>query len=257
MKVLILAGGLGTRLSEYTHSVPKPMIEIGHQPILCHIMDFYSGFGFNDFVVALGYKGEFIKDYFLRQHAYGSDISIDLSSGSVRYYPKHLKPWNVTLVDTGADTMTGGRILRLRDYFEDTFLLTYGDGLSNVNLNELITFHKQSNSHLTLTAVNPASRYGELNLSDTDQVMSFTEKPNFTDHWINGGFMVAEPDLFRYIEDDETILEASTMPRLAAENKLSAYKHYGFWQCMDTVRDKMFLQSIYDSGTIPWQYASE
>jgi len=235
MKAVILAGGYGTRISDFDNEEsilkPKPMIGIGGSPILWHILKIYSSYGINDFVICCGHKGEQIKEYF---------DSIDST------------PWNIELVDTGHNTMTGGRLKRVQNHIDSTFCLTYGDGLSNVNINNLITFHREKKSIATLTAVLPPERYGVLSLNE-DQVIKFREKPSGENSWINGGFFVFEPEIFNYLEDDSTILERTPLETLAKENKLTAFKHNGFWYAMDTLRDKKYLEKLYESGNIPWK----
>lgn len=252
MKVLLLAGGLGTRLAELTHSIPKPMAEIGGIPIIHHIMSYYALFGHNEFVVALGYKGSVVKDYFLNLYNRNSDFTINLSNGLVDYHSVLSNNWKVTLVDTGLETMTGGRIKALSKYFNRTFFLTYGDGLSNVDLDKLLEFHYLKEAMITLTSVNPTSRYGRLNINSDSMVDTFDEKPKFGSDWINGGFMVAEPQIFSMIEDSSTIFEHEPLSRVASMGKLAAFKHYGFWQCMDTLRDKNLLDGILSKGNPPW-----
>ena len=231
MKTVILAGGYGTRISEESHLKPKPMIEIGGKPILWHIMKIYSSYNINDFVICLGYKGEIIKKYFA-----------ELDS----------TPWNVELVDTGEDTMTGGRIKRIQKYVDDTFCLTYGDGLSNVDINGLISFHKEKKSTVTLTAIHPPERFGVLNLSE-NYVTEFHEKHSGESSWINGGFYVFEPEIFDYLDDDSTVLERTPFETLAKEHKLIAFKHEGFWHPMDTLREKKELERLWVSGKAPWK----
>ena len=252
MKVVILAGGFGTRISEYTENIPKPMIPIGGFPILWHIMNIYSNYGFNDFNIALGYKGEIIKEYFFKQKIFNSDFTIDLSSGDIQYHQTNASKWKVTLVNTGLNSMTGGRIKRMKSYIgNDTFLLTYGDGLSNVNIKELIEFHKSHGKMVTVTAVHPVARFGELNL-DEDKVNWFKEKPQTAKGWINGGFFVIEPEFLNYIKSDNTILEKEPLEEIAKKGELMAYKHDGFWQCMDTRRDKDLLEEMWKSPRPHW-----
>jgi glucose-1-phosphate cytidylyltransferase len=253
MKIVILCGGLGTRLSEETQLKPKPMVEIGGRPILWHIMKIYERFGFGDFVLALGYKGDSIKDYFLNYHARKSDLTIELASNSVTYKNPLVEGWTVTMADTGANTMTGGRLLRLSEIVKPsgTFLLTYGDGVSDVDLSRLLDFHKSHGRLATVTAVRPPVRFGELSISD-GRVTSFEEKPQAREGWINGGFFVFEPAIFDYIDGDGTMLERQPLERMAREGELMAYLHGGFWQCMDTLRDKHLLEELWGSGTAPW-----
>lgn len=253
MKTVILCGGLGTRLSEETQLKPKPMVEIGGRPILWHIMKIYEQYGYRDFFLALGYKGEVIKDYFLHYHARQSNLSVALKSGKVDYSAPTAEDWNVSLIDTGALTMTGGRLLRLKEYLKDsgTFMLTYGDGVSNVNIEELVKFHKSHGKLATVSAVRPPVRFGEL-IIDGDQVTNFQEKPQAGEGWINGGFFVFEPGMLDLISDDTTFLEREPLEALASQGELMAFKHPGFWQCMDTVRDRDFLQESWQSGKAPW-----
>jgi glucose-1-phosphate cytidylyltransferase len=254
MKVIILAGGFGTRLSEYTDSIPKPMVSIGGKPILWHIMKRYAKYGFNDFYIALGYKAEVIKNYFLNYNTMNSDFSIDLSSG--RYLPlengNDIVDWKVSLVDTGLNTMTGGRLKRLKKFVDNsTFFLTYGDGVADINIQELLDTHNKNNKMVTVTAVHPGARFGELEINN-DVVSNFKEKPQTGQGWINGGFFVINPDFFDFIENDQTILEKSPLERVASIGQLSAYKHNGFWQCMDTKRDKDTLETFWASNNAPW-----
>ena len=252
MKVVILAGGFGTRLSEFTHSIPKPMVSVGGKPILWHIMSIYAKYGFKDFVVALGYKSEIIKDYFLNYSALASDFTVSLANNHVTYHSSSVDDWNVTLIDTGIETMTGGRLLRLKPYLgSDPFMLTYGDGLSNININTLLDFHCGHNKLVTISAVHPNARFGELKL-DGDIITSFAEKPQTDDGWINGGFFVIEPSFLDYIDSDSTVLESSPLETAALNNELVAYKHTGFWQCMDSKRDLDYLNSLCSSGSFPW-----
>ncbi|MFA7342842.1 MAG: glucose-1-phosphate cytidylyltransferase [Terrimicrobiaceae bacterium] len=253
MKTVILCGGLGTRLSEETQLKPKPMVEIGNRPILWHIMKIYERFGFGDFVLALGYKGDVIKDYFLNYHARKSDLTVALASNSVSYRNPMVEDWTVAMADTGADTMTGGRLLRLKELLRPTgtFLLTYGDGVSDIDLSRLVEFHKSHGRLATVTAVRPPVRFGELAV-EGDRVLSFEEKPQAREGWINGGFFVFEPQIFDCIEGDHTMLERQPLERLARRGELMAYCHDGFWQCMDTLRDKHALEEMWASGRAPW-----
>jgi len=254
MKTVILAGGFGTRLSEYTDIIPKPMIEIGGQPILWHIMNIYAHYGYNDFVIALGYKGEVIKDYFLNYYSMKSDFIIDLSNGKADYLRKKTVDWKVTLVDTGLNSMTGGRVKRLEKYLEDeTFMLTYGDGVANMDIKKLLKFHKDHGKMATITGVHPAARFGELVISKDQNVLSFKEKPQTTQGWINGGFFVLEPEFLDLIEGDSTVLEEEPLERTASSGELKAYLHGGFWQCMDTVRDKKILEELWQTGKAVWK----
>lgn len=258
MKTVILAGGFGTRLSEETGVRPKPLVEIGGKPILWHIMKMYSSYGFNDFIICCGYKGYMIKEFFASYYLHYSDVTFDVQNNTMEIHKNSLEPWKVTLVDTGEDSMTGGRIKRIKDYIGDeTFFLTYGDGVSDVNFNQLLAFHKSQNSLTTLTAVQPPGRYGAFNLDDKNpKISSFREKPKGDGHetaWINGGFFVLEPGIFDYIEGDKTVWEREPMENLAKGNNLSAYKHFGFWQSMDSLRDKMVLEEYWESGNPAWK----
>jgi len=257
MKTVILCGGLGTRLSEETQVKPKPMVEIGGRPILWHIMKIYEKYSLNKFVLALGYKGEFIKDYFLNYHARLSDLTIHLKTGNTDYSNPTAEDWHVSLVDTGANTLTGGRLLRLKNHFksDETFMLTYGDGVSDINIEELLKFHRSHGKIATVTAVHPSARFGGMHL-DSGQVLDFKEKPQSGEGWINGGFFVFEPEIFNYINDDLTILERDPLEQLVSDNQLMAYEHSGYWQCMDTVRDRDGLQELWDSGNPPWYNGS-
>ena len=253
IKVIILCGGLGTRLSEETQVKPKPMVEIGGRPILWHIMKIDENHGLTDFMLALGYKGEAIKDYFLGYHARQSDLTVQLNSGQVDYYNPTSENWKVSLIDTGANTMTGGRLLRLRKHIQpaNTFMRTYGDGISNVDFAALLNFHHSHGKLATVTAVRPSARFGGIHLEE-GQVLDFKEKPQSGEGWINGGFFVFEPDVFKYISDDATVLEQAPLENLARAGQLMAYEHHGYWQCMDTVRDRNVLQAAWDSGKAPW-----
>lgn len=253
MKVVILAGGLGTRFAEETANVPKPMIKIGEQPILWHIMKLYAAHGFEDFVVALGYKAEVVKNYFLNYHALAGDLSIDLATGRVESIRRHEEHWRVHLVDTGIDTMTGGRIKRLESLLRrETFLLTYGDGVTNVDLRKVVDFHRRCGKVATITAVRPPARFGNIGF-DGDNVAHFAEKRQTDEGWVNGGFMVLDPKVFDYLKGDADVLEVDLLERLAHERQLVAYKHDGFWQCMDTLRDQQLLQRLWMSGDCPWK----
>jgi len=253
MKVAILAGGLGTRLAEETEVKPKPALELGEQPILWHIMKYYAHFGFKEFFVALGYKGDFIKKYFIDYHTLHGSVSVNLASGQLQRYGPGTEDWTVHLMDTGQETSTGGRVKRLEEWLKDeTFLLTYGDGVCDVDLNELLRVHRSIGRIATVTAVRPPARFGEL-VFDGDLVTYFTEKPQIGEGWINGGFMVLEPAVFDYIRDDATSLEADTLVRLAADRQLAAYRHFGFWQCMDTLREKRLLEGLWRGGRAPWK----
>lgn len=252
MQVAILAGGRGTRLAEETDLRPKPMVEIGGKPILWHIMKYYAAYGFDDFVLALGYKGDYIKRWMLDYASLTSDITIDFASGSLTRGDAAPNDWKVQLVDTGLATQTGGRIKRLGEHITGTFMLTWGDGLSNVDLNRLLAFHKSHGKLATLTAVRPPARFGHLEL-DGDAVSEFSEKPQTGEgYWINGAFFILEPEVFEYIEGDQTMFEYEPLSRLAWDRQLMAYKHEGFWQCMDTVRDREFLEDVWASEP-PWR----
>lgn len=252
MKAIILAGGFGTRLSEYTDVIPKPMVPIGGKPILWHIMNHFARFNHNDFYIALGYKAEVVKEYFLNYRSLNSDFSVNLETGKITHYNSPKVDWNVTLVNTGANTMTGGRLLRMKEIIgNETFLLTYGDGLSNVDIDKLIQFHKSHKKMITVTAVHPGARFGELEI-ETGRVISFQEKPQTTQGWINGGFFVIEPSFIDLLENDQTILEKSPLETASKNGELMAYQHEGFWQCMDTKRDKDHLEELFQSGRAPW-----
>ena len=253
MKVVILAGGLGTRLAEETEVRPKPMIEIGGRPILWHILKHYAQYGCKEFVIALGYKGEAIKQFFRDYHALNGDMTVRLANGAAQHHVQERDDWTVHLIDTGIDTQTGGRVRRLREWLRgERFMLTYGDGVCNVNVRELLAFHERCGRHATVTAVRPPARFGGL-IFDGDLVSVFTEKPQIGEGWINGGFMVFEPNVFDYIRDDGTSLEADTLEMLAGERQLAAYRHEGFWQCMDTLRDKRQLEQLWREGRAPWR----
>jgi glucose-1-phosphate cytidylyltransferase len=254
MKVVILAGGFGTRLSEETELKPKPMVEIGGRPILWHIMKIYSHYGYNEFIICLGYKGYMIKEYFANYYRHQSDITIDFSTNTTEIHNSLAEPWKVTLIDTGADTMTGGRVKRIQRYTEGkAFMLTYGDGVGEIDIPRLIDFHKRNKRYLTVTAVQPSGRFGALNLSDENEVHSFMEKPKGDGSWINGGFFVCEPQVFSYIEGDSTVFEREPMEKIALENQMMAYKHSGFWRPMDTLRDKTELINLWESGEAKWK----
>ncbi len=253
MKVAILAGGAGSRLAEETQVRPKPMVEIGGMPILWHIMEHYAHYGFKDFVIALGYKGEVIKDYMENYCRNKSNITVDLGSGEVEYEYEDDIDWTVQLIETGLNTLTGGRIKRLAPYLDDgPFMLTWGDGLSDVDLQKLLAFHRSHGKLATLTAVRPPARYGHLEF-DGDRVEAFTEKPQTAEGWINGAFFVLQPEIFDYIEGDDTQWEKEPLQRLAKEGQLMAYKHTSFWQCMDTLREKHLLEQLWAGGNPPWK----
>ena len=255
MKAVILAGGLGTRISEETSVRPKPMVEIGTMPIIWHIMKTYSYYGVNDFILLCGYKGHMIKDFFINYAVRSSSIEVDLSNDSIKLLDATREPWKITLLDTGESTMTGGRIRRAKDYIGDeTFFLTYGDGVSNVNLQALVETHRSDNSLVTLTAVQPPGRFGTLTLAeDQTRVNQFLEKPQGDGAWINGGYFAVEPACLDYIDGDDISWEKEPLIKIAEENKLSAYKHNGFWQPMDTLRDKQYLESLWASQSPPWK----
>lgn len=253
MKVIILAGGLGTRLAEATTVKPKPMVEIGGRPILWHIIKHYAHYGFKEFFIALGYKGEEIKRYFLNYYTLSSSMTTHLSNGDVQVYNKGCEDWTVHLMDTGLDTFTGGRVKRLEPWLQDeTFMATYGDGVSDIDLRDLLRFHRSNGRIATVTAVRPPARFGGL-IFDGDLVAEFTEKPQAGEGWINGGFLVFEPGVFDYLKGDSTSLEADTLERLAADGQLAAYRHDRFWQCMDTLRDVRLLESLWQSDKPPWK----
>lgn len=254
MKVVLLAGGYGTRISEESHLKPKPMIEIAGMPILWHIMKYYSSYGFNDFIVCCGYKGYIIKEYFADYYLHRSDITFDFTqSNKMTIHNNIAEPWKVTLVDTGIDTMTGGRIKRIQKYVENQpFMLTYGDGLCDVDLNKLLDCHKKNNKIATLTAIQPEGRFGVIETDKEDSIVSFSEKSKDDSGWINGGYFVLNPEIFDYLEDDATVFERKPLELLATQKQLQAYRHDGFWQCMDTVRDKNFLEKLVAEGKAPW-----
>jgi glucose-1-phosphate cytidylyltransferase len=254
LKVVILAGGLGTRLSEETNLLPKPMVEIGGRPILWHIMKIYSYWGFNEFIILTGYKSHIIKEYFINYYTRYSDITVDMAQNSVEIHNHRTEPWKVTMLYTGQDTMTGGRLLKAQNILNgERFMLTYGDGLSDVNIPELLKFHDKSNKILTMTAIQPTGKYGSITIEPDGSVNTFLEKPQGDGTWINGGFFVAEPDIFKYLTSgNATILEREPFEKLAGEGKISAYKHTGFWKCMDTLKDKQELTNVWLKGNAPW-----
>jgi len=254
MKAVILAGGLGTRLSEETGLKPKPMVEIGGKPILWHIMKMYSNHGINDFVICCGYKGYIIKEYFKNYFLHQSDITLSMIGNTMEVHEKRAEPWNITLVDTGEDSMTGGRLARVAKYIKDeeNFCFTYGDGVSDVNISELILFHKKHGKDATLTATYPPGRFGALDIED-NQIMRFTEKPKGDGALINGGFFVLSPNVLKRISGDNCIWEQEPLKTLAEDGNLMAYKHEGFWQPMDTLRDKIYLKKLWDEGKAPWK----
>lgn len=254
MKVVLLAGGFGTRISEESQFKPKPMIEIGGMPILWHIMKWYSHFGYKEFIICAGYKQQVIKDFFANYYLYNSDVTFDFSNnGSICVHSDHTEDWKVTVVDTGLTTMTGGRIKRIQKFIGDEpFLLTYGDGVSDVNIKMLTDFHRKSGTKATLTGVLPEGRFGVMDIKE-DKIVSFREKSKNDMGWINGGFMVLEPSIFNYIEGDHTTFEKEPLEKLSKEGQLTVYKHYGFWQCMDTMRDKEKLEKLWAEDKAPWK----
>ena len=255
MKVVILAGGFGTRISEESHLRPKPMIEIGGMPILWHIMKHYSGYGYNDFIICAGYKQQVIKSFFANYYLHSSDITFDFSNGGeIRVHNEHSEPWRVTVVDTGLNTMTGGRVKRIQPYLEgEPFMLTYGDGVADIDIDKLVAFHKEKGQMATLTAIQLAQRFGVLDIDDGDTVREFREKHTNDGDCINGGFMVMEQGIFDLIEDDKTVFEKYPLEQAAKMGQLNAYRHTGFWQPMDTMRDKELLERLWASGEAPWK----
>jgi glucose-1-phosphate cytidylyltransferase len=253
MKVVLLAGGLGTRLTEETEVRPKPMVEIGGRPILWHIMKHYGHYGFQEFLVALGYKGEYIKRYFMDYYTLNGSMTLDLATGMVQPQVKECEDWKLHLLDTGVQTHTGGRLKRLESYLgNETFMITYGDGVSNIDLQRLLEFHKSHGKYVTVSAVRPPARFGGL-VIEGDLVANFTEKPQAGEGWINGGFLVMEPQIFKYLTNDSAALEVELLEQLATDGQLAAYRHYDFWQCMDTLRDKYNLENYWQSGNPPWK----
>lgn len=254
MKVVILAGGFGTRISEESHLKPKPMVEIGEQPILWHIMKYYSEFGYHDFIICLGYKQYVVKEFFADYFLHTSDVTFDLANNQMEVHNNYSEPWRVTLVDTGLHTMTGGRIKRVRDYIGDeTFMLTYGDGVSNVDLDALLAFHRQHGKIATITGVNIGQRFGVLEVEEDGAIHAFREKNDDDGKMVNGGFMVMEPGVFDYIEGDSTVFEKDPLENLSGDGQLMAYGHDGFWKCMDTQRDRMQLEEMWQNGNAPWK----
>ncbi len=255
VKAVILAGGYGTRISEESAVRPKPMVEIGERPILWHIMKIYTAYGITDFIICCGYKGHLIKEYFANYFLLRSDVTFDIKKNSMQVHQNNAEPWRVTLVDTGEKTMTGGRIKRVKEFIgEQTFCLTYGDGVTDLNIKNLLNFHKDNKGLATLTAVQPPGRFGAFELTqDQTLISSFREKPEGDGAWVNGGFFILEPEVIDYINDDNTVWEQEPMQNLARDGKLTAYKHKGFWQPMDTLRDKMYLEKLWDSGKPPWK----
>lgn len=255
MKVVILAGGLGTRISEESHLKPKPMIEVGDAPILWHIMKYYSSYGFNEFIICCGYKGYVIKEYFADYYLHRSDITFDFSDNNKMIVHNNVaEPWKVTVIDTGLNTMTGGRLKRIQKYVgNETCMMTYGDGVSDVNLDALLKFHREHGKAATLTAIQPGGRFGVLDIDDSQTVRQFSEKAKEDGGWINAGFMVLEPGAFSYIEGDQTYFEKEPLENMAKDGNLAAYRHEGFWKCMDTMRDKGMLDELWNKGNAPWK----
>lgn len=255
MKVVILAGGLGTRISEESHLKPKPMIEVGDAPILWHIMKYYSSYGFNEFIICCGYKGYVIKEYFADYYLHRSDITFDFSDNNKMIVHNNVaEPWKVTVIDTGLNTMTGGRLKRIQKYVgNETCMMTYGDGVSDVNLDALLKFHREHGKAATLTAIQPGGRFGVLDIDDSQNVRQFSEKAKEDGGWINAGFMVLEPETFSYIEGDQIYFEKEPLENMAKDGNLAAYRHEGFWKCMDTMRDKGMLDELWNKGNAPWK----
>jgi len=254
MKVIILAGGFGTRLSEYTETIPKPMVSVGGRPILWHIMQSYAHFGHKDFYLALGYKASLIKEYFINYRSLNSDFTVDLSSGSVKAHKEDKTDWLVTLVDTGLESMTGGRVKRIKPFIgNETVMLTYGDGVADIDLNALLEFHKSHGKMVTVSAVHPGARFGELEI-DNKIVTNFQEKPQTAQGWVNGGYFIIEPQFFDLIDGDSTILEQEPLKKVAEMGELMAYHHEGYWQCMDTKRDRDHLEELWNTGNAPWRH---
>ena len=254
MKVVLLAGGFGTRLSEETELRPKPMVEIGGKPILWHIMKNYSQYGYNEFIVLLGYKGYYIKEYFANYFLHQSDVTIDLKNNDIEIHNNSSEPWKVTLLDTGLNSMTGGRVKRAQSIIgNNPFMLTYGDGVSDINIDELVNFHKSHGKTITMTSVQPDGRFGALEIHNSNQVKNFNEKPKGDGHWINGGYFVCQPKVFDYIMDDSTTFEQEPLMNLALENEILTHKHEGFWKAMDTLKDKNDLNELWDKNVAPWR----
>ena len=253
MKAVILAGGMGTRISEESHLKPKPMIEIGSRPILWHILKIYSHYGVNDFIICLGYKGYVIKEYFANYFLHMSDVTFDMQNNKMEVHHQKAEPWKITLVDTGEESMTGGRLKRVKEYVgNETFCFTYGDGVADINIQDLIKYHKANQNLATLTAIQPPGRFGALALNG-NKILNFQEKPEGDGAWINGGFFVLEPEVFNFIKDDKTVWEREPLENLAKQNQLNAYYHKGFWQAMDTLRDKTQLEEHWAKGSAPWK----
>jgi glucose-1-phosphate cytidylyltransferase len=257
MKLVILAGGRGTRLTEETLIKPKPLVDIGNKPIIWHIMKIYSHYGINDFIICLGYKGYLIKEYFANYFLHNSDLTIDLKKNSTTIHQKKTENWKVTLVDTGDDTLTGGRILKIKKYIKSDFLLTYGDGLSNVNINKLIHFHKNNQKLVTVTAIQPQGRFGIIDINKKNKVTNFKEKPKGDNNWINGGFFVLKPGIFNFLENESSVWEKKPLTEMTKRNQVVAFKHNGFWHAMDTVRDKVLLDNLWENGKAPWKIWNE
>lgn len=254
MKVVILAGGFGTRLAEMTDLLPKPMVPIGGHPILTHIMNIYSSKGHKDFILALGYKAEIVKQFFLNYPSLNTDFTVNMATGDVNWHSPSQIDWNVTLIDTGLDTMTGGRIRRLKEHLKgEPFMLTYGDGVSDINIDELLEFHYSHGKMVTVSTVRPGARFGELELDHT-RVKSFKEKPQTQQGWINGGFFVMQPEFLDLIADDATVLEREPLEELVARGELMSFRHEGFWQCMDTIRDRNYLEELWSEDRAPWKF---
>lgn len=254
MKLVILSGGLGTRISEESILKPKPLIEIGNMPIIWHIMKIYSFYGIKEFIICCGYKGYLIKEYFANYFLHSSDVTIDIQKNRIHVHKKNVEDWKITLVDTGENTLTGGRILRIKNYINDDFLLTYGDGLANVNIKELINHHKQNKKLATMTVVQLPSRFGVADFDKSNNLIKkFSEKPKVGESWINGGFFVLKKNIFKYLKDDSTIWEKEPLEKLSDDLQLSAYTHNGFWYAMDTIRDKNYLENLWSSKKAPWK----
>lgn len=253
MKVVILAGGYGTRLSEETRFKPKPMVEIGEKPILWHIMKEYYHYGFDEFIILLGYKQEYIKDYFNNYFLHNSDVTFDMENNEIKIHNKNSEKWKVTLVDTGLDTMTGGRLKRIEQYLKnETFMLTYGDGVCDININKLLEYHKKNNKIATITSIQTEERFGILKINNDNEIINFKEKKQEDAQWINGGYMVLEPGIFKYLKDDTTVLEKA-LEELSHNHELMAYKYKGFWQCMDTLKEKNYLDNLSRNNKAPWE----
>ncbi|MEG0909603.1 MAG: glucose-1-phosphate cytidylyltransferase [Bacilli bacterium] len=254
MKVVILAGGFGTRISEESQFIPKPMIEIGGQPILWHIIKEYSHYGFNEFVICLGYKQQIIKEYFNNYYLNHSDLTYDMESNEITVHNSASEPWKITLVDTGLNTMTGGRIKRIQEYIgNEPFMMTYGDGVCDIDIKKLVDFHKKHGKLATITAIQPGGKFGALDLGNNDEIKSFVEKSKEDGGWINAGYMVLSPEVFKYIDGDTTVFEKDPLETLAKRSQLMAYKYDGFWQCMDTLKDKLYLDKLLEENNAPWK----